>query len=702
MTYPSPTGPTIFRLAVAPARSVYLIRPRSRDGFRRAIQEASTRWGGMAEPIIPVRKGGRVDGWWRQVAEFANVHSAVNVDLNEDDAQTAAASLHLPVVPLAQIDRFGQDAAWTCHPSSLPPVTDSLPVIAGQNAPLWAAVAAGDVTREHEETAQPPAGFRRVDQDDQIARASLRGATQIDQTTSALSEWFSTGAWSVPAIIWVTRPNDLTECLLYWNLRALRHRVMGGGPMMLLPADQVQHWLEFARQVRGKLDRPDEFEPDVLMAALRTPIEAIHDAARHLGLTLSTEKPRTSRRFPAPQRQAPYTYATTEHIDPRPWFMEHRRYGEVAETEAHIRDGRVTLRTPSPIAWVGGGMTTLTMYGEMIDALPKRDPVARLMDPNARWRDEGLWVATQALPTYNLTLTVPTLAEAVDTSLAAVTATHALSDKGRIAEAIVDKAHDLLRPGVYEAAVALATPRSKELVKQLKAMHEAGDPDEQITELASRWGGRTSRRYRTATNLGGPSGAKGVAALEMLAAMGWAERGYEVNCNRCGAHSFVPLDTTTADARCPGCQKHQIYTANTKGPETFYQLKTLVDTAVDQGVLPHLLVQAALERLDPPTHLNLGTDITGLGLDGGKAEIDIFGIHAGKLINGEVKTNPAEFTDAQIQRDVGLTAQLGADIHLLASVGPVPDSARAVVERETERANVNLLILEESSLRPRI
>lgn len=701
MSYASPSGPTIFRAAFAPARAVYLVRPRSRDGFRRAIQEASTRWGGMAEPIIPVRKGGKIDGWWRQVTEVANVHTAVNVDLDPTDAATAAAGLQLPLVPIADLDRFGQHGAWTCHPSSLPAITEHLPVIAQQAAPLWAAVAAGDVTREHERAISPTVTYRRVAQDDQIARCALRGETQLDQTASAFAEWFSTGAWPVPAIIWVTKPNDFTECLWFWNLRALRLRTMGGGPMLLLPADQIQYWLEFDRQVRHRLDRPDEFDPDVLMAGIRTPIDTLHDTARHLGLTPSKTKSRISRTFPAPQRQEPYTYETTATLDPRRWFIEQRRYGEVVETEAHIHDGKVTLRAASPIAWAGGGRTTLTLYGELIDALPKRDPVARLMEANAQWRDDGLWIATQAIPTYNLTLAVPTLAAAVDAALSAVTTTHALSDKGRMAAAISDKAHDLLRPGVYEAAVALATPRSKELVKQLKAMREAGEDDELIEVMASRWGGRTSRRYRSATTLDGLTGAAAGAALEALVSMGWAERGFEVRCQRCGTRSFVPITTTTADARCPGCQDPQRYTASTKGLETFYQLNTLIDTAVDQGVLPHLLVQAALERLDRRTYINLGAEITCAGSAPGQAEIDIFGAHAGKLINGEVKTNPSEFTDEQIRRDVRLTAQLGADIHLLASVGPISDPPRVLAERETQRAGLALLVLGPEHLRPK-
>lgn len=64
----------------------------------------------------------------------------MNVDVDPTDGATAAATLQLPLVPIADIDRFGQHGAWTCHPSALPAVTEYMPVIAEEAAPLWAAV----------------------------------------------------------------------------------------------------------------------------------------------------------------------------------------------------------------------------------------------------------------------------------------------------------------------------------------------------------------------------------------------------------------------------------------------------------------------------------------------------------------------------------------------------------------------------------
>jgi hypothetical protein len=115
MTGSAPSGPASFIVSVLPARAVYLIRAGSRAGFRRAIQEASTRWAGVTEPIIPVRKGGGVDDCWKQVVETANVNFSVNVDVPANDAPRAAEKLGLPLVELAHIDQVSP-GIWTVHP----------------------------------------------------------------------------------------------------------------------------------------------------------------------------------------------------------------------------------------------------------------------------------------------------------------------------------------------------------------------------------------------------------------------------------------------------------------------------------------------------------------------------------------------------------------------------------------------------------
>jgi hypothetical protein len=93
-------GPTAVEAAVLPARAVYLVADGSEGGLRWAAQEACTRWGGLSEPIVPVKPGGEIDPRWQQVVSTARADGAVNVDADPDDAAKVAETLGLGLVPL--------------------------------------------------------------------------------------------------------------------------------------------------------------------------------------------------------------------------------------------------------------------------------------------------------------------------------------------------------------------------------------------------------------------------------------------------------------------------------------------------------------------------------------------------------------------------------------------------------------------------
>jgi hypothetical protein len=694
------SGPASLAAVVVPARAVYLIRAGSRRGFRRAVQEASTRWGGMTEPVIPVRRGGSIDPWWQQTVEVADVVGAVNVDLPSDDAQRAGQALGLPVVDLAHVDRAGT-TRFTVHPTSLPKRIEATSVMCAVDADLWLATAAGDVTAEHEVgLADLDTGIRRESMPDQVARHQLWRQTLIERTSEAFGENYTAGApGSIPAIVWVTTPNDLIDCMWFWNLRALRSLAFSPGPMVLVPSNETQHWLGFDRQLQSILERPDEFSPDVLICGMHAKREVMDRVAGDLGLIPTTEESmRSGRRWPAEQRSAPFTYATTDRFDPRQWFIGQRRYGELVEFEAHFHTGHATLRFASPVRWTApGGTTLLQLRGPIFDAFPKRPVVAEFVTPNGAWRGDVLQIATNAQAHYTLELNLPTLRDALEMVIGAQTIDHKLSDKGRLGMALMDKAPDLLRPGVYEAAISLTTPRSRQLIRDLKAFTERGELDDRVLELAESWGSRTQRRYSSVANLKNPAGQLAADALEQLCSMGWAERGLELKCSNCGIASFVPLPDAEAAAACPGCESHERYRGTSTGPVVHYRLNALVDRASDQGVLPHLLVAATLEQRDRRTLTLPGVDVH-FGPNQ-TPELDLVGIHAGKLIVGEVKTNPSEFDDAQIERDLRWSALIQADVHVIATVGRLPPAAVAKATTEAKRHGLDLMILDSSNLR---
>jgi hypothetical protein len=86
--------------------------------------------------------------------------------------------------------------------------------------------------------------------------------------------------------------------------------------------------------------------------------------------------------------------------------------------------------------------------------------------------------------------------------------------------------------------------------------------------------------------------------------------------------------------------------------------------------------------------------------DGEVAEVDIIGSFGGRVISGEVKTNPLDFTAEQIRRDVRWSQRLDADIHLMAAIGSLPDSAKEQAQNATKTAGLELLVLGSRKLRP--
>jgi len=171
-------GPTAVRAGVLPGRAVYLVADESKDGLRRAVQEACTRWGGMTEPIIPVKPGGEIDPWWEQVVSLARIDSAVNVDVDPEDAAAVARKLGMDPVPLAAIDRSGA-ASFTVYPSAVGP--EQMPgyiayVTASEKRQLWEVVGAGDLTDAHLESIPAGSFYTRRPYEDEVARAQLRPA----------------------------------------------------------------------------------------------------------------------------------------------------------------------------------------------------------------------------------------------------------------------------------------------------------------------------------------------------------------------------------------------------------------------------------------------------------------------------------------------------------------------------------------------
>lgn len=232
--------------------------------------------------------------------------------------------------------------------------------------------------------------------------------------------------------------------------------------------------------------------------------------------------------------------------------------------------------------------------------------------------------------------------DAVSVVLSEVTTEGRSSDKGKIGSALrADTGISaLLKPGTYEAVMELTTPRAARLHRELRNLHTTGvQLDQAAARLVAEWGHRGERRYRDASQVSKPRRSWKPS---------WTWAGLNEG-SRSPAPTAVsapssrwPKVPTRGPATCSGCRSHQRYTLATTTPKIVYRLDALVDRASEQGVLPHLLVIAALHHQDPKSSLLPGADV--VFPDGQRAEVDVFGVHQARVLAGEVKTKAADST----------------------------------------------------------
>jgi hypothetical protein len=710
MTESEYRGQATLLATVVPARAAYLVRKNSHDGFRRAVQEASTRWAGVTEPIVPVSANGRIEEWALRMVTLADVEGLVNVDLPDSEAESVSKRLGLTWVPLVQA-RWAAPLIWTCDPGSVgvPPVQGSSVVAAQNDAKLWMVVAAGTLSTEYV-AAMHRLNFplRSSSRPDDIGRAQLHDGTWLDRTTTSFGETFGSQIpLNYPAVLWFTKNDELQDCWAFWNVRALRPVSASSVPMLLLPTDEVQHRIEFDKQFAAILAPPDQFSPDVVLTSRTVSHEDLHKIAEVLYLQSSENtgvQPGGGYPIPGERRQSPFTYLIWNN--PYQFVQFKRTYGISSQVEVHIFQDSTTIQFESPVVFRGGGSALLRISGTPFDGLPRRSNVASIIAKGATWHEEGIQLGVIALNNYRFELHVPTLPEALHTILNDISDSYAMSNKGSLADGLAQTVdiNSLLRPGVFEMVQQLTSPRSTQFLKDLKRLTKNGDITQEAEKFARVWAGQGKRTYRSVSEATSNNDSEWSPAevLEGLCALGWAERGLEIKCSRCRMSSFIHFADvpTRGPAICPACHAEQQYTSRnskTFDRTIFYRLDGLVDTASDQGVLPHLLTIAALARLNPQSYFLPGVDFQ---FDGMLREADIVGLHGGKLLVGEVKTKGTEFNTNQLIKDIGIAKALEADTYVMAA--PDAISANSIKEAKimTAEARIDLLVLDRTDLRP--
>lgn len=626
--------------------------------------------------------------------EFAKIDCLVNVDAPDEEAASAGSSLGLPLIDIKHIDHSGP-SRWTTHPANVADLgqrSDAAAMACASDAPLWQIAAAGDLSDESYAEIESIGFVRRPRTEDEVGRSQLRNDTLLDRGVEQFGEHQATnGPSPSPAFLWITKPNSLKDCVWFWNCRALRPLAFDRLPMHLVPHRGLDAWAGFAGALQTTLERAADIEPDMIVCSLSVDDDELTSMVEKLGLRRSTKKLRTAHRMPPPPvRSAPFTYKLG--IDPRDFVLFGREYGRTTDAVIHVGGPRTILRVESPVRFTGPGYAFVRLSSSSFDHIPKVPATATTMMNNATWVGSALQIATNATSSYHLEFRVPTLQEATWGVLNAKTSTASLSDKGRLAHRLAETVSGRpidLDESSFDFLLALMTPRSKELRKELERVKAAGNDDAEVLELAMMWGGRSQRRHRSISDLAGVVGKRAYDLAEDLAAAGWVERGLEIRCTECSIRSFIPLNEVQSAADCPACSSPQEFTRG-PGLAVQYRLNGLVDRALDQGVVPHLMASAALQARDARTDLLLGVDME---FGSVTAEVDLFGVHGGRVVSGEVKTSPAEFTADQLRRDVDISERLGADWHLIASPRALELELSERVWRLVEPTEMSLAVI---------
>jgi len=702
-----PLGQSRFRVRVLPARAAYITDIGDRRGVLRAIWEASTRWAGFSEPIIPVSEDGHVDDWWLQVAKLSDVNGLVNVNLDREVASKVACSLGLPWVGLDQIDSAGR-TQFSTHPVYVRPTGElatEAAVLARAGGSLWEKVAAGELSpeQEREYTRVPGVSLRRATSGYEVAEAQVAGRCWLDVAASQFGEAAMRGnPWSVPLIVWVAEPDNIEDCLYFWNLRALRSLSIARTPILVVPADRVAAWTRLGNLLAGYLARPEVIEPDVVIRSVSVPLDELENIGQSLGLVMSRAQPERGFQIPPPPPKSP-PFTFRHDIDVRQYLTSERRYGKTAWDLVQLYPDSTVISFDSPVQFTGPGHHLVRLASTAFEGIPRRPVTARLIHTEvgteATWSrndidGDELELSQRAADQYQITLRIPSLDKVTTALLAAQTVDATLSDKGQLATRMgeLGTADVLLQEYVIDVIDLLRTRRSRNLVRELQKRRSEGHPDEDLYKLAAEWGGRLQRRNLPLSQVKG-IGDGATAAIEALCSRSWAERGMRIDCDRCKLKSFVALRRTRSQPQCPACEATGQAYKGPDGPELYYRLNSLVDRAADQGVIPHLYGVAQLAKRNPQTFMLPGIQLT-LN-NGDEVEVDFYGIHGGRVAVGEAKTKPEGFTEEQIERDVALSVRLTADMYLLVCPGRVPKGTEHVAKELAENAGLRLLIIDE-------
>lgn len=687
-------GHRVVTVDFRPSVAAWLIPTNDRNALHLAIQGAARRWAGLGEPVIPVSATGQVRPYWRQVFDILRPDFAVNVGLSSEAAARAAGTIR--VVTHRQVDHLTNG----CHQlavADLPALRDQY-VMRGTGT-LREAAALGEVP---DDDIADWESFTNLVTGDAggvgSARSQLERTSVLSLGLEHAGEVQATNMSGLPVVLWVSPPTSYRDVLWFWNYRALASRTIWPARMALVDTS-IGEGDRFGDVLSDVVAQSARAEPAIIVNSLTLSGAALRQIATRLGL-VRTNATRMRRPVtdPGVLDASPLDYI--ERVELKNALTTPRRYGSRAYVSTPVvrPHTRLDIATPVPLNHRVGGTLRLRIAELPQTEVPQREAVARIYHPNAYWDDPSV-LGLVVSPTRRmfLDLAIPTPHEVFTAALADRGINWTLSNAGVYGHALLHGESTVLfkRASILRVVRALTTPRSKSLLAALRRL-PPGTPEADLTRIAAEWGGRSQQSFSTVemllSRLQGLNRTAVGDAAEQLCGVELAERGAVVECTTCSLRSFVPLVVASGRARCPACGANEVYLrAGAGGIAVAYRLNALLDRASDNGVVMHL---AGLALLGDREDCNLwpGVDLARAGSALGEA--DVCGYTGRQLVLGEAKTSPAEFTKAQVRRDLMLIDAIGADVYAMISTAAPDADILAYAERRARAvgARVELVV----------
>lgn len=387
-------GQRLINVDVRPIRLGYLIRDAS--DFREAVAEASSRWGGVQDLMVPVGKDGTVDAIAHRALERHPVDYFVMIGpVSALSGLTLPMHLLRPVLRLTDLELQGGVHATHVDHGQGPPtfdrgayagaVTRSVVGAPTNASPLLLASLGVALTAE-QEAAWNAIGMAVTHplNDVQLVGAQLTRTTLILATASQCGETLiNNGLTSYPTVLWLAARGDVAEAIAFWNLRAMLPLTLARADTCFAPDD-----LEVGADLKEVLaraprSRPHTTNPDYLVWTPGNRRAGRRFASR-AGLRVVTDT-RVRTEYPAARADAERPRTTWVNRSPLGLVPGRSVPGVRVSTMVHLQADNTVIHAEAPVRWrtTGYGTVRVRFSGSSMMEIPTSPSAARLFHANA-------------------------------------------------------------------------------------------------------------------------------------------------------------------------------------------------------------------------------------------------------------------------------------------------------------------------------